>query len=164
MKKEKRNLRIICDTREQTPLTFALKDNVEMISDKLDCGDYTLCGHDMPNDDYSIIIERKKDCSELITCLGRQWDRFERECELLSQYKNKIIVVESLENFGWLYKVKRTKMHPNYCKSKLMEIFLRWQIPTFFFEDRESMENFLFRIFHKTLELEEEDNERYLNS
>lgn len=152
--------RIIVDTREQLPLSFSkFEDHFIVERDKLDCGDYTINGHDLPNDDFSVCIERKKDCMELCQNLGTGWDRFVNEAKLLSKFKTKAIVVCSTNDFGLLYKRKWTKMHPNYINSRIQELFVRFGIPVFFLGSRENAEKYIIDIFKKCVKYREELDE-----
>ncbi|MGN6544490.1 MAG: hypothetical protein ACTHK7_05545, partial [Aureliella sp.] len=63
----------IVDTREQTPLDLA---PLRVQPGTLDTGDYALAGCD------SVRIERKS-LPDLIACVGRERDRFDREIERL---------------------------------------------------------------------------------
>jgi hypothetical protein len=72
--------------------------------DTLECGDYTPIAFDMPNDDYSLIIERKLSARELIGNIGKNWERFQRELEKMSFYQNKFLVVCGPEEYYQLYK------------------------------------------------------------
>jgi ERCC4-type nuclease len=88
---------LIIDTREQTPWEFDALPSDFVINtvqtDKLDAGDYTIVGYDLPGPD-GIIIERKRGLNEINTNFGAQWDRFMRECERLSEYGSAHIIVE----------------------------------------------------------------------
>jgi ERCC4-type nuclease len=149
-------LKIIADTREQTPLTFEGYEDALVYRDKLDCGDYSLFSHDMPGDDHSIIVERKKDCLELCTNLGSAWDRFEKEAALLAEYKHKMILVCAPNNFESLYKMERTKMNPAFVSKQLNTLYLEYGIPTFFFYNHQQAEEFMYRMFRRVKQLTDE--------
>lgn len=123
-----------------------------MTKDKLDAGDYTIVGHDRPSDDDSIIIERKKTCSELIGNLGTHWERFTREAELLTEYKHKCIIVCCPDNFETLYHQGLTALSPNYIYSRIALLYLKYQIPTIFMPSTDAAENYIFRLFHKIIQ------------
>jgi len=76
----------ICDTREQQPLDLA---PLRTVSGTLDTGDYSLQGCE-----HIVRIERKS-LSDLIGCVGRERDRFDREVQRLLAYPVKVLVVES---------------------------------------------------------------------
>lgn len=142
----KRKINIIVDTRETQPLLFSTYDDIEICRDKLDAGDYSMSGYDLPGDDNSIIIERKADCQELVTNLGSKWKQFEAEARLLSMYKHKAIIVCGPDNFEYLYTRGFTKLHPNFIYKQLSYLFINFGIPTIFMSDRENAENYIYRL------------------
>lgn len=101
----------------------------------------------MPNDDDSIIIERKKDCSELVRNLGAEWERFTREMELMTQYRHKLMVVCAPDNFQVLYDKGYTKLHPNFVYKQLATLQIRYGVSTIFLPNRTTAENYIFRLF-----------------
>ena len=141
-------LHIIRDTRDQNPLIFSEYDYIEVGVDKLDAGDYTIRCHDMPGDDYSVMIERKADCQELVTNLCKNWDRFLAEAELLSKYKVAQIVVCGPDNFEYLYTRGFTKLHPNFVYKQLTHLLCTYGISTTFLPDRASAESYIVRLFN----------------
>lgn len=82
-------MKIIRDTREQKGYSFAFFDDIEVISRKLDYGDYSL-------EDGSITIERKANSAELYMNLATKSEkgRFYRELEQLQHLKKPIILCE----------------------------------------------------------------------
>ena len=140
-------MKIIIDTREQESLKFLDYEGISTCVDKLDAGDYPLCGHDMINDDDSIIIERKASSRELLGNLGTGWDRFKNELEILSKYRHKLIVVCGPNNFDYLYSRDLTKLSPNFVYKRLGEIYLNYNIQTFFANTREEAESYIARLF-----------------
>ena len=149
-------MRIIRDSKEQQPWAFkdyVYDQNPVIVGrDSLEAGDYTIAAHDMPNDDNSNIIERKKDCRELCTNLGQKWEQFENEARLLQKYTHKFIVVCGPDNFEYLYDRGYTKLHPNFIYSRLAYLAVTYNLPTMFFANRENAENFVFRTFVKILQ------------
>lgn len=148
-------LKIIVDTREQQPLEFLAdkRDNEIILGrDKLDCGDYSLYGHDRPKDDHSIIIERKKDCSELAINLGSKWEQFENELRLLTHYRHRAILVCAPNNFEWLYDKKYTMMKPEFIMKRMSEVHINYGVPIIFLNNREMVETYMIRLFKRVLE------------
>ena len=160
---KQRKVHIIVDTREQHPLfvndedfgtvrpvfsSLSLRDEwldkVVLHRDKLDCGDYTMYAHDLPGDDHSIVLERKKDCMELITNLVTKWDQFASEMELLRQYKHKQIIVCKPENFWWLYQQGFTAVHPNFLYKKLAVLYYDFGVPVTFLGSRMAVEAYMY--------------------
>lgn len=140
-------LRIIYDSQEQQPLLWRGYENIVIGRDKLNAGDYTISGHDLPGDDYSIIIERKKNCRELLGNLGVKWDAFQREAERLRGYYFKQIVVCDLPNFEYLYDQGLTKMHPGFVYQRLALLATEYNFTTTFMPTPEAAENYIFRLF-----------------
>jgi ERCC4-type nuclease len=151
MNQDTKKIPIIIDTHEQIPFLWNGYDGVSIYHDTLKAGDYTLVGHDMPKDDDSIIIERKKSCQELCSNLVTYWDRFERELEMLSQYKHKFIVVADNNNFESIYNKGYTKVHPNFIYKKLSLIYLSYGVNTLFLGSHKESEQFLYRLFKEII-------------
>ncbi len=90
---------VICDTREQTPLDLR---PLRVVRAGLDTGDYSLesCDH--------CRIERKS-LPDLVACVGRERERFEREIERLMAFPVAVLLVEAtwpeIEMGQWLGKV-----------------------------------------------------------
>src|SRR5882672_7249154 len=79
----------IIDTRERTPLDIS---PLKFIEKGLDTGDYSLVGFE--HAPHGVAIERKS-LSDFIACVGRERERFDRECQRLLAYECKAIVVEA---------------------------------------------------------------------
>lgn len=79
-------LRIIIDTREQTPWAFD-PAAVDATIGTLSTGDYALEG------DGAFGIERKS-LEDFLGTISSGWERFERELERMSQWVAKVIIVE----------------------------------------------------------------------
>lgn len=144
---EKPKVKLLYDTREQQPLVFCNYDYFIPTRETLVCGDYTIVGHDMPKDDNSIIIERKKDCMELCGNIGTNWETFQKECEKLARYKYKQIIVCSSNNFEFLTSRSLTKLNLGFIYKQLSYIFIEYGISTIFFENRNDAENYIARLF-----------------
>jgi len=78
-------MKIIQDSREQTPWTFPEWVTVQI--QKLDAGDYALI------DDPNFSIERKS-CSDFLGTISTGWNRFCREIERMKLYVAKLVIVE----------------------------------------------------------------------
>jgi ERCC4-type nuclease len=92
---------IVIDTREQTPLTF---DTLPSQVGTLDTGDYSVRGLE-----HLISIERKS-LPDLLTCVGRERERFKRELRRLRGYRFRLLLVEcsaaDLECGAWSGQLK----------------------------------------------------------
>jgi DNA excision repair protein ERCC-4 len=91
----------IIDTREQRPLDLA---PLQTITETLSTGDYSVRGLE------NVIAVERKGLSDLLSCIGTDRDRFEREVQRLMAYSVRALVVEStwaeLEAGDWRSKVK----------------------------------------------------------
>jgi len=106
---------IIVDTREQRPLTFEYAPGKTLESEPgtLYTGDYSIKGLEK-----HVCIERKS-IQDLMGCIGRDRDRFERELDRMRGYEVKCLVVEGswddIEQQNY-----RSKIHPNAAIGTLM--------------------------------------------
>ena len=103
-------LTAVVDTREQTPLDV---DPLKTVRGTLTTGDYTVLGLESV-----IAIERKSE-SDLLGCVGRDRERFDREIKRLLAYPVRALVVESswqaIELGQW-----RSKLTPKQVESSLI--------------------------------------------
>ena len=90
----------ICDTREQTPLDLS---PLRSESGTLTTGDYSVRGLE-----HVVAVERKS-LPDLLGCIGRDRERFDREVQRLLAYPTRALVVEStwaeIEAGNWRSKV-----------------------------------------------------------
>lgn len=86
----------IIDTREQTP--FALSP-MRTVRGTLATGDYSVSGLE------NVIALERKSLGDLISCVGPERERFEREIQRLLAYPTRAVIVEAtwshLESGGW---------------------------------------------------------------
>lgn len=143
---------ILRDTREQNPWLFEDCDCVETVMCTIPKGDYSLQGFDDPSHPNSVIVERKSSSQELIGNIGKGWDRFKRELEILSRFEYKMIVVERAANFNWLVEKKFTSLHTNFIYKRIAEIYADYNVPIYFLESRDDAQNFVYRVFKRILE------------
>jgi len=80
------SITVIIDTREQRPLTL---DPLSTTAGTLDTGDYSLVGCE-----HVVRIERKS-LDDLLGCVGRDRERFDREVQRLIAYPVRVLVVEA---------------------------------------------------------------------
>lgn len=76
----------IVDTREQTPLDLA---PLQTITGTLATGDYSVRGLE------DIVAIERKSLSDLMSCIGRERERFDREVMRLLAYPVRCLIVES---------------------------------------------------------------------
>ena len=119
-------MKIVTDTREQRPYKF---ENGTMTG-TLQIGDYSINGLQ----DH-IAIERKE-LNDLIGCLTKGRDRFERELQRSRSLDYFALVVEaSLQDIA--EGVYRSKMLPRAAIQSLMAFSVRYHMPIFFCDNRE---------------------------
>lgn len=86
----------VVDTREQTPLNLT---PLAMTKGTLTTGDYSVVGLE-----HLVAVERKS-LLDLLACVGRERDRFDREVQRLLAYPVRALVVEAtwqeIETGGW---------------------------------------------------------------
>lgn len=145
------DLTFIIDSREQRPLEFSFGDaadtqkKVRTIVQKLDTGDYSVAGLEKSE----CVIERKS-LDDLLACVGRERERFDREIHRLLAFNCKAVVVEaSWENLRsgtvpgpMLDTPWRSSLDPR----QVMGSVIGWQalgIPFFFHADRTVIANYV---------------------
>lgn len=100
----------VVDTREQTPVNL---DPLRTVAGSLVTGDYSVVGLE-----HVVAVERKS-LEDLLGCVGRERERFDRECQRLLAYQCRALVVEStwaaIEMGGW-----RSQVTPNQALGSLL--------------------------------------------
>jgi ERCC4-type nuclease len=103
MKIEPHNLTVLIDKREQRPWSV---DPLRKKEATLQTGDYSILGLES-----HIAIERKS-LDDLMGCIGKGRERFERELDRLRAYPCRYVIVEA--NWGDIEAGSyRSKIHPN---------------------------------------------------
>lgn len=82
-------MKIIVDTREQTPWTFEGQSGIQTVRKKLDSGDYSIAGLEQ-----RVAIERKS-LDDWIGTVTRDRARFYRELERLRAFEFRCVIIES---------------------------------------------------------------------
>jgi DNA excision repair protein ERCC-4 len=100
----------ICDTREQTPLDLA---PLKVEPGTLPTGDYTIKGLER------VISVERKSLQDLVMCVGRERERFEREMLRLAAYPVRLLVVEATLGAIELHQY-RGEVNPNAVLSSLL--------------------------------------------
>ena len=129
-------MRIIVDTREQTPYLFN-GFPVEVERGTLNAGDYSITGFQ-----DEIAIERKE-LGDLLGCLTHDRDRFTRELEKLRGYQSAALLVESPFSFIQAGRY-RSHMKPDAAVQSLFSIMQHYRMPIFFAADRDAGERFVY--------------------
>ncbi len=90
----------VIDSREQNPLNL---EPLKTVTDTLTTGDYTVSGLE------SVIAIERKSLGDLLSCVGTERERFEKEIMRLLAYPCRALVIEStwpqLEVGEWRSKV-----------------------------------------------------------
>ena len=111
-KLEPESVTAIIDTREQLPLDLS---PLRVERGTLDTGDYALSGCD------HIRIERKS-LNDLLACVGRERERFDREVIRLLAYPVRVLVVEA----SW-HQLEQGDWRGNIKPEQAMGALLGWQ-------------------------------------
>lgn len=126
---------ITVDTREQCPFPFTGKtyEGTTIEVSGLPIGDYSVKGlHDV------VAVERKS-LPDLVGCLGRDRERFERELLRARALESFSIVVES--DFQTLAKGNyRSELKPHSACQSVAAFAARYRIPIFFAGSRQAAE------------------------
>lgn len=134
------HITILCDTREQRPLKFHDSFKVEKIC--LPTGDYSI-----KYLDHLVAIERKS-ISDLVMCVGRERERFEREITRLKEFEIRRIIIEADLN-DILGKKYRGETHPNSVIGSLAS----WDAngtPCLFLSNREAAAQYVSKLLLQT--------------
>ena len=119
-------MKILIDTREQKPYSF----ETETLTGKLDTGDYSVCGLE-----NHVSIERKE-LNDLIGCLSKGRDRFERELQRAKGLDYFALVVEAdLKDIA--QGAYHSKMLPRAVLQSLMAFSIRYKMPVWFCGNRQ---------------------------
>jgi ERCC4-type nuclease len=122
-------VRVVIDTREQTPWIFP--DGVETVRGTLCSGDYSIEGAE-----EWVAVERKS-LDDLVQSISRGRDRFWRELARLSRLRASAVVVENLLSavMWWRY---RSRMRPESVIGSCAAITYDYGIPVVWAGDRQS--------------------------
>jgi len=138
-------MKIIVDSREQTPFCF---DGIETIKQKLDFADYACVlddGHIVP-----IYFERKG-ISDLYSTLGLNYDRFKNEIIRCQEANSRMILIIE----GTLTKVgkgiKHSKRPPEALLAQVMMLFVRYKIIPVFCKDANECSRYI-TLFYRAYE------------
>jgi ERCC4-type nuclease len=168
-KNEQKNIldvNIIIDTREKRPWEFKSVPSGMNINniyhDKLDAGDYCLLGLEFPEQDFSVIIERKAKMEEFLGNIGYNWKRFKRELEKLSEFERPAIIVEDDMSKAYArYKSSRGRrrgyfnLPPEFIIKRISEIYIDYGVPVFFASSRSMGERFALNFFKHATKMED---------
>ena len=127
-------MKVTIDSREQTPFTFSHeKYGVEVVRGALTVGDYSLAGLE-----DKVAVERKS-LPDLVQCLGRERDRFERELQRGAALDAFCVVVEA----GWQDLLRgeyRSRLKPHAACQSVAAFMSRYRVPFMFAGSRTAAE------------------------
>jgi DNA excision repair protein ERCC-4 len=129
-------LRIVVDSREQAPFTFAGFAAVVEVAG-LEAGDYSLAGFER-----RVSIERKS-LPDLVACLGVERDRFQRELARLRGFDAACIIVEQPQSVLRLGHF-RSRMDAGAAWQSCLALSMRFRVPFFWAENRADAERICF--------------------
>jgi hypothetical protein len=140
-------MKIIIDSREQCPFAFRHEKYSDTIieSGTLDTGDYSLAGLT-----DRVAVERKE-LSDLVACLGRERERFERELQRAAALDAFAVVVESswADLAGGKY---RSQLNPHAACQSVLAFTARYRIPFLFAGSRAAAEYVTWGFLRQYLE------------
>ena len=134
----KAELKIIRDSREQCPFTFAGYPVVVEVA-VLEAGDYSLAGFER-----RVAVERKE-LGDLIGCLSGERERFERELARLRGYDCAAVVVEASSDDLRAGRY-RSKLDAGAAWQSVLAFSMRYRVPFIFCQDREDAEAVTFNL------------------
>jgi ERCC4-type nuclease len=140
-------MRILIDSREQTPFHFTDYE-AEVTGGTLQAGDYSLEGLE------SLVAVERKSLADLVGCLGKDRDRFERELERLRGFEAAAVVVESPMAALALGEY-RSALNPKAAYESVVAFMVRYRLTFYFAQDRRGAERFTYsflRHYWRTVE------------
>jgi ERCC4-type nuclease len=117
-------MKIVVDSREQAPFVFRHEQYAGTVIEAgtLDTGDYSLAGLT-----DRVAVERKS-LADLVACLGRERERFERELQRAAALEAFAVVVES--SWGDLASGKyRSRMNAHAACQSVLAFSCRYRLP-----------------------------------
>lgn len=118
----------LVDTREQTPLDFSKLDGKKLFRVEratLVTGDYSVRGLE----DSEICVERKS-LPDILACVGRERERFEKELFRMRAFQCRLVIVEAtweeMSKGEW-----RSQITPAQLQGSVMR-YMTWGIPFHF--------------------------------
>ncbi len=139
-------MKIIIDTREQEPFTFRHeKMNATTALGTLAVGDYSLAGLE-----DKVAVERKS-LSDLVMCLGRERERFERELARGAALDAFAVVCEG----SWLELAQgeyRSRLNPHAACQSVLAFAGRYRVPFLFAGSRSAAEYMAWGFLRQYLE------------
>lgn len=131
-KKELKKEKVIIDYREKNCLvpSYLIKLNFEIEFRELKVADYII---------KDVAIERKTISDFIFSMMNK---RLLKQLEELQQYKNRLLIIEGIENEE-LYNDKKTGVNGNAIRGFLLSILLKYKIPIIFTKNSEDTAKFI---------------------
>lgn len=129
-------MKIVIDSREQAPFPFT-GYKAEVSTGTLTAGDYSLDGL------TSLVAVERKSLPDLVACLGRERERFERELERLRGFESAAVVVESPLS-ALAHGEYRSALNPTAAYESVVAFMCRYRLTFYFAQDRRGAERFTF--------------------
>ena len=140
-------MKILIDSREQAPFAFEHETYSGTVAEvgALDTGDYSLAGLA-----DRVAVERKS-LPDLVACLGRERDHFERELQRAAALDAFAVVVEASwsELAGGQY---RSQLNPHSACQSVLAFTARYRIPFLFAGSRAGAEYVTWGFLRQYLE------------
>ena len=139
-------MRVIVDSREQAPFAFQHERYaVEVRAGALTVGDYSLAGLE-----DRVAVERKS-LPDLVMCLGRERERFERELQRGAALDAFCVVVEGswADLAGGNY---RSQLKPHSACQSVAAFMARYRVPFMFAGSRAAAEYVCWSFLRQYLE------------
>jgi len=140
-------MKVIIDSREQAPFAFQHEKYAGTVAEvgTLDTGDYSLSGLT-----DRVAVERKS-LPDLVACLGRERERFERELQRAAALDAFAVVVEASwsELAAGQY---RSQLNPHSACQSVLAFTARYRIPFLFAGSRAGAEYVTWGFLRQYLE------------
>jgi DNA excision repair protein ERCC-4 len=139
-------MRLIIDTREQMPYAFTRYPDVEWTQGTLATGDVSILGWE-----DRVAIERKNSVDELVMCLSKDRERFEKELIRARSYDFFAVVIEDRwENL--IAGRYRSQMLSKAAVASVSAFSVRYRIPFLWAGHREGGEFMTYSLLSKFCE------------
>lgn len=140
-------MKIVADSREQAPFAFKHERYAGVVVKvgALDTGDYSLAGLS-----DRVAVERKS-LPDLVACLGRERERFEREMQRVAALDAFAVVIEA----AWADLAAgqyRSQLNPHAACQSVLAFTARYRVPFLFAGSREGAEYVTWGFLRQYLE------------
>lgn len=137
-------MEIIIDTREQVPFSFSSYPDVQTVHGSLWVGDYSLVGLE------SEVSCERKSLEDLIGCLTKGRERFEKELMRSTYLRSFAVVVE--QEARWLQDGHyRSRINPKAAWASILAFSTRYKVPFWFCRDRAEAEKTTYNLLRHYL-------------